>query len=204
MTETKAFNCMNGVTGEILACALEEHLREKYQMEVQSGKTTGGYIVKGKQESDFWKKLSGTELSVSIQIIESGEVLNIVISRGSMADKIGAAVLAWFFLFLPLFVTAVIGTKRSNEIVEKIFDYIEQFILSGGQISRIGIGGGSMLSSDEVLCKNCKTANAKGAKFCKNCGANLVVKCPKCGSNISDTDKFCPECGVHIEVETAD
>ena len=56
MAESKVFKLMNGVNGEALCMVLEGFLREEYQMIVQSGKTTGGYIVQGKQESDAWKK----------------------------------------------------------------------------------------------------------------------------------------------------
>lgn len=68
----------------------------------------------------------------------------------------------------------------------EIFDYIEKFILSGGQSAAIGMSVGRMLNQDEVVCKHCKTANHKGQKFCSNCGNKLMKECPKCGHDVED------------------
>ncbi len=200
MTESRVFKLMNGVNAEILCAALEGYLRERYQMNVQSGKTIGGYIVKGRQDPDFWKKISGMELSADVQFFESGDVLNVTISQPKMSDKLGAAIIAWFF-FWPLMITAAVGVKNSKNLVTDLFDYIERYILSGGQSGHIGLTSGRMISASEILCKKCNAPNTKGSKFCKNCGANLVVKCTNCGADIEDADKFCPECGVSVTIQ---
>ena len=83
----------------------------------------------------------------------------------------------------------------------EIFDYIEKFILSGGQSAAIGISGGKMIANNEVICKSCKTSNPKGKKFCSNCGAKLMNSCPGCGADVDDNMKFCPECGASTIVE---
>ena len=54
-----------------------------------------------------------------------------------------------------------------------------------------------------VACKNCGCELQEGAKFCKECGAEVVVEevsgesqfCSSCGYKMPKNLKFCPECG---------
>ena len=54
-----------------------------------------------------------------------------------------------------------------------------------------------------VSCKNCGCELPEGAKFCRECGSEVIVEeytgetmfCPNCGSKIPKGIKFCPECG---------
>lgn len=54
-----------------------------------------------------------------------------------------------------------------------------------------------------VACKNCGCELQEGAKFCKECGAEVIVEevsgefqfCPKCCYKMAKGLKFCPECG---------
>ena len=54
-----------------------------------------------------------------------------------------------------------------------------------------------------VSCKNCGCELPEGAKFCRECGSEVIVEeymgetmfCPNCGSKIPKSIKFCPECG---------
>ena len=55
-----------------------------------------------------------------------------------------------------------------------------------------------------VVCPDCKTQNANGAKFCSGCGKSLVVEektvsCVKCGTKLKEGSKFCSECGTKQE-----
>ncbi len=60
-----------------------------------------------------------------------------------------------------------------------------------------------------TICKKCGSENTDNAKFCLECGANLVeqrkeseiTKCIKCGAELPKKAKFCSECGAsQIEV----
>jgi tetratricopeptide (TPR) repeat protein/archaellum biogenesis ATPase FlaH len=51
-----------------------------------------------------------------------------------------------------------------------------------------------------MKCSNCQYENPEDAKFCEQCGAQLVHKCPGCGAEVSPTARFCKECG-HSLVE---
>jgi class 3 adenylate cyclase/tetratricopeptide (TPR) repeat protein len=46
-----------------------------------------------------------------------------------------------------------------------------------------------------MQCKVCGFDNARGVKFCGECGAALKLKCPSCGSENAPGIKFCGECG---------
>lgn len=200
MAETKVFKLLNDVTTEMIGDAVEGFLRDTKGMVTQAGQTTEGYFVQGKQESDGWKKLSGMDQAISVQIFQSGDVINVTAGFGKWSDKVGAGVVG-SLLFAPLAVTAAIGAFTQKKLPQEIFDVIEKFILSGGQSAMVGITGGKRIADDKVACKNCQTLNPKGTKFCTNCGAKLTTQCPSCGAELQGNTKFCPECGSPTTVE---
>jgi predicted ATPase/class 3 adenylate cyclase len=46
-----------------------------------------------------------------------------------------------------------------------------------------------------MKCPKCQFDNAKGIKFCVECGTKLEIICPKCGFGNLPSHKFCGECG---------
>jgi len=46
-----------------------------------------------------------------------------------------------------------------------------------------------------MKCSSCGFENREDAKFCKDCGVELVLKCPACGYPHEPNSKFCDECG---------
>lgn len=200
MAETKVFKLLNGVTTEMIGEAVEGFLRDQKGMVTQAGQTTEGYFVQGKQEADGWKKLSGMEQAISVQIFQAGEVINVTAGFGKWSDKIGAGAVGGL-LFAPLAVTAALGAFMQKKLPQEIFDVIEKFILSGGQSAQVGVTGGKRIGENQVACKNCQTLNPKGTKFCTNCGAKLTVQCPSCGAELQEGAKFCPECGCSVATE---
>src|SRR4029450_8229665 len=40
--------------------------------------------------------------------------------------------------------------------------------------------------------------NDAGAKFCEECGSQLVLACPGCGREVRPTAKFCTQCGTSL------
>jgi hypothetical protein len=49
-----------------------------------------------------------------------------------------------------------------------------------------------------VTCHNCGVENKEGAKYCTECGTDLVkrtVRCPRCGTENRHDAKYCNECG---------
>ena len=46
-----------------------------------------------------------------------------------------------------------------------------------------------------MKCPKCQTENPETRKFCRECGAKLIVVCPQCGAENLPSDKFCGECG---------
>jgi len=53
-----------------------------------------------------------------------------------------------------------------------------------------------------MKCRRCQFENRKGAKFCKDCGANLELACSECGTIYELGSKFCDECGYRLDQET--
>lgn len=131
MAESRVFKLMNGVTLEMLGEAVESFLRDSKGMQTQAGQTTEGYLVQGKQEADGWKRISGTDQAISVQMFKAGDVVNVTTGFGKWSDKIGAGVVG-YFVFAPLAITAAIGAFMQKKLPGEIFDYIEKFILSGG------------------------------------------------------------------------
>src|SRR5215475_5933924 len=44
-------------------------------------------------------------------------------------------------------------------------------------------------------CPNCRAEVSEHAKFCSQCGVELVLSCSACGSNAVPSSKFCGNCG---------
>jgi hypothetical protein len=57
---------------------------------------------------------------------------------------------------------------------------------------------GSILSEDKMKCPKCQTENPDTRKFCRECGAKLILLCSKCNSENLPGDKFCGECGHNL------
>ena len=55
-----------------------------------------------------------------------------------------------------------------------------------------------------VACKNCGCELPQGAKFCRECGSEVIEEepvkeskfCQNCGFEMPKNSKFCPECGA--------
>ena len=48
-------------------------------------------------------------------------------------------------------------------------------------------------------CPKCQTENPATRKFCRECGAKLLLVCPQCGTENIPDDKFCGECGHNLK-----
>jgi class 3 adenylate cyclase len=49
-------------------------------------------------------------------------------------------------------------------------------------------------------CPKCHTDNPDIKKFCRECGAKLLIICPQCGKENLPRDKFCGECGHKLTI----
>ncbi|MBI4763615.1 MAG: zinc ribbon domain-containing protein [Deltaproteobacteria bacterium] len=47
-------------------------------------------------------------------------------------------------------------------------------------------------------CPKCRTENQEARKFCRKCGAKLILACPQCGFENLPEDLFCSECGQDL------
>ena len=195
MADSKVFRLLDGVTADMVSDGVVSFLRDRKNMVVESGKATEGYLIQAKEEADGWKSIAGTTSAIKIQILVSGDLITVNIGAGKWSDKIGAGV-AGAFIFAPLAVTAAIGAFRQKNLPNEIFNFIENFIMSGGKTAVLGMGIVKAMSDDEVECPKCQTINSKSTKFCKECGCKLGLECPNCHASVEYGVKFCPECGT--------
>ena len=49
-----------------------------------------------------------------------------------------------------------------------------------------------------MKCPKCQAENPETKKFCRKCGAKLLLVCPQCGAEILPDDDFCGECGHNL------
>ncbi len=53
-----------------------------------------------------------------------------------------------------------------------------------------------------MICPNCQSNNPDTARFCLNCGKELIRRCPNCQAELPTLARFCMECGQPLMVET--
>jgi hypothetical protein len=49
-----------------------------------------------------------------------------------------------------------------------------------------------------MTCQECRTENPDPSRFCRECGAKLLLPCSQCGFENLPGDKFCGECGCDL------
>ena len=49
-----------------------------------------------------------------------------------------------------------------------------------------------------MKCTECQAENPETKKFCRKCGAKLLLACTQCGAEILADDLFCGECGHNL------
>lgn len=70
-----------------------------------------------------------------------------------------------------------------------------------GMIAEAFRSGPAPAAPEAVPCPGCREPVRKEAKFCPQCGRQLLVfrKCAGCGENLPPNAKFCGECGRPVE-----
>lgn len=226
MEESRVFS-LNGVSLETVVKSVETFLRDEKGMEIQSAPVEHGCIIQATQKKDTLKMLVGMRLATTVQLVVSGENLNVVIGEGQWADKLGAGAVG-LFLAWPLAVTAGIGVYQQKKLPEDVLDVISRTLMSPGQfaprevtggmmtgavgngVSGIGTAGtetagadggetGEAATEKVQVCPQCQASVQAGAKFCSNCGTKLIQVCPGCGKVVAPGSKFCSECGCALK-----
>lgn len=195
MSESRVF-MLNGTEPQTVVMRLENFFRGEKGMEVQSSRTTDGYVMQASQPKDGWKTISGMRLAVTVQMAVMGEQMNVMVGEGQWSDKIGAGAIGLFIAW-PLAITAGMGAFKQKKLPSEIFQVIETCILSGGKEVVVN-SAGAEVADGAVVCPNCKAQMSAGAKFCSRCGTKLDTKCPNCGANITEGSAFCSQCGQKL------
>ena len=226
MEESRVFS-LNGVSLETVVKNVETFLKDEKGMEIQSAPVEHGCIIQATQKKDTLKMLVGMRLATTVQLVVSGENLNVVIGEGQWADKLGAGAVG-LFLAWPLAVTAGIGVYQQKKLPEDVLNVISRTLMSPGQfaprevtggmmtgavgngVSGIGTAGtetagadggetGEAATEKVQVCPQCQASVQAGAKFCSNCGTKLIQVCPGCGKVVAPGSKFCSECGCALK-----
>lgn len=224
MEESRVFS-LNGVSLETVVKSVETFLRDEKGMEIQSAPVEHGCVIQATQKKDTLKMLVGMRLATTVQLVVSGENLNVMIGEGQWADKLGAGAVG-LFLAWPLAVTAGIGAYQQKKLPEDILNVISRTLMSPGQFAPRETAGGMMTGAvgnvgtgvaaggtagtdggetgetateKAQVCPQCHAPVQAGAKFCSNCGAKLIQVCPECGKVVAPGSKFCSECGCALK-----
>lgn len=202
---------------------VETFLKDEKGMEIQSAPVEHGCVIQATQKKDTLKMLVGMRLATTVQLVVSGENLNVVIGEGQWADKLGAGAVG-LFLAWPLAVTAGIGAYQQKKLPEDVLNVISRTLMSPGQFAPRETAGGMMTGAvgnvgtvesgtagtdggetgetateKAQVCPQCHAPVQAGAKFCSNCGAKLIQVCPECGKVVAPGSKFCSECGCALK-----
>lgn len=198
MADSRLFVKRDGVTIEGIGRYLQNFLHNSKGLTVQGGKVNDtGYVVQAMQQSS-WRKISGMDTAIEVQISDVGNNILVNIGSAKWADKVGAGVLG-FFVFAPLAVTAAVGSYQQTKLPGEIFDQIERYIMSGGQDIYAGINMASVTNGMQI-CPKCRSEVPQGKQFCINCGASLSATCPSCGASMPLGIKFCAACGKSMDI----
>jgi RNA polymerase subunit RPABC4/transcription elongation factor Spt4 len=199
MAESKMFKLDNEMTAESIGLGLESFFREKKKMVSEGVVTPEGYLVQAKEEQS-WKKFAGMDQATQVQIFQSTpEMITVNVGAGKWIDKAAAAGVG-AIVFAPLIATAAFGAFKQQKLPNEVFNFIEQFIQTGGKSVLVSMSTtGVEASQDTVVCPNCHAHNPKGTKFCSSCGTALSEECPNCHAAVALGTKFCPECGTNLE-----
>lgn len=218
MEESRVFS-LNGVSLETVVKNVETFLKDEKGMEIQSAPVEHGCIIQATQKKDTLKMLVGMRLATTVQLVVSGENLNVVIGEGQWADKLGAGAVG-LFLAWPLAVTAGIGAYQQKKLPEDVLNVISRTLMSPGQfapretaggmmtgaVGNVGTGvvaGGTVGSETAVIGVTANgtvesgTAGTDGGETGETATEKAQV-CPQCHAPVQAGAKFCSNCGAKL------
>lgn len=218
MEESRVFS-LNGVSLETVVKNVETFLKDEKGMEIQSAPVEHGCIIQATQKKDTLKMLVGMRLATTVQLVVSGENLNVVIGEGQWADKLGAGAVG-LFLAWPLAVTAGIGVYQQKKLPEDVLNVISRTLMSPGQFApkevtggmmtgAVGNGGVGVVATGAVRNETAgtgvsgigtagtETAGADGGET-GEAATEKVQVCPQCQASVQAGAMFCSNCGTKL------
>ena len=205
MEESRVFS-LNGVSLETVVKNVETFLKDEKGMEIQSAPVEHGCIIQATQKKDTLKMLVGMRLATTVQLVVSGENLNVVIGEGQWADKLGAGAVG-LFLAWPLAVTAGIGVYQQKKLPEDVLNVISRTLMSPGQFAPKEVTGGMMTGAvgNETAGTGVSGTGTAGTEIAGADGGETgesatekVQVCPQCQASVQAGAKFCSNCGTKL------
>lgn len=171
---------------------IKNFLANSHKLESQIVETKKGLILQAK-ETRAWKKYSGMNLALTINLTSSDDLLIVEFSETKWLDKAAAGAVGWI-AFAPLLVTGAIGAYKQSSLPKKIIKFIEMEIIDKENLEK-----DSFIKEDITICHKCDSKLPKGSRFCSSCGAKLFKKCKSCDTPLELDAKYCNECGERID-----
>lgn len=129
---SKVFKLAEGMKAADIGEAIVKYLTSDHNMYAEGTTTPEGYFLQAKSQDSGWKKLAGMSKATQVQIIANGDLITVSVGSGEWSDKIGAGVVG-AVVFAPLVFTAAFGAWKQKELVDKIFDFTQNYITCGGE-----------------------------------------------------------------------
>jgi hypothetical protein len=150
---------------------------------------------------------TATSQALTVTLTSQGDNLFVQTGGARWAEKAVSGVVG-LIVFWPLAALPAYGAYKQKEIIDETYQFIEQYLVSGGQMPAamtmaapmMGTGMGmapAPAPAGGAHCPSCGQSVRAGAKFCEKCGASMAAPtCAKCGATLSPGAKFCAGCGA--------
>jgi hypothetical protein len=215
MSDFRSFQAP-GVDVMTLARSLAGWLQQQ-QFEVQSVALQDGIQVQARQAGG-WRKFTGTSAALNISIRRLGDALNVDVGAGQWGDKAAAGAVGMFLLW-PLAFTAAYGAWQQNKLPERVFEFIDRFIATGGAMDPLAfttapgqgyaIPGGAFAQPPSPAAPSMPAASPPppaplagygGAAAGAGTAAAVpsATACPSCGTALPPGAVFCLKCGTRV------
>jgi hypothetical protein len=217
-TERRTF-CGPDIDIPSLARALADNFsREGYHIQIMPVPNSGFMVQAGKE--DTFRKIAGMSSALTAVLTMEGEYVCVEMGGAKWADK-GVAAGVGAFLFPPALITAGVGAFQQNQLKNKAWQFIEQYVRTnsafGGSMALGGsmgfppqsqrFQGGSMNPGGGPQGPKAPPppvnmgAPSAGGPVCATCSQPLPVGskfCQACGAPASKT---CFRCGKNLAPE---
>jgi len=187
---------------------LGEALSDWYQsqgFEVQTVAGPNDAVIVQARKEDTWRTVAGLSAALSVELAAQDDYLHVRIGAAKWADKAVVGALTALFFF-PLLALPAFGAYKQKDLIDGTFRFIDRYVATGGH-APVGLGAAEPTTSARqdvattrgFTCPRCGARLRAKAKFCDNCGAQVIATCPECGAELRAGAKFCDECGATLQ-----
>ena len=206
---------------ELLAKGIEQFLVQREGMVCRIMTASSGIVIQTKKKDD-WKKYLMLDNAVQINLSETDQYISVIIGGGKWKSKVLAAGIGSFSalpIALPLLAFSSLGGLSTYRMPDKIFDFIDMFMMTNGQNVLLLPGSGQKpdelpeeAEPEEIKAEQTETEEETG-EYTTNMDLDAAEQpqtpapeesvytdpyCSKCASKVPPNSKFCPGCGREL------